>query len=147
MSKDTLLAGFEKRVPGHNQFSSNWLSCPDVQSRDVKPVKRRQTIGQRRLITINYDEIHRFRGYQTHGYCIWIGRISDFSFLLLVFCYKQLYFVDTRRLFCIPITQGMFMFLRVLQSRLCFVAATASAATIGKGKVKSATSLEAATSP
>lgn len=38
--------------------------------------------------------------------------------------------MEARRLFCIPVAQGMFMFLRVLQTRLCFVAATESVATI-----------------
>ena len=39
------------------------------------------------------------------------GRISDFSFLLLLFCFKQLYFVDERRLFGFSVSplQGMFM--------------------------------------
>ena len=67
------------------------MSCPDVQSRDIKPVKMpRDTIGQRRLITISYDEIIDFEAVK-HIVTV-SGRISDFRIFVIIILLQETLF-------------------------------------------------------
>ena len=68
-------------------------------------------IGQKQFITISYNEILPIRGYQTHGYCIWIGSDKGFQCFISIILWR-------RR--GILITQGMFeiYIFRIILSKL-----------------------------
>ena len=79
----------------HIVIAQTGFPVPDVQSRDIKPVKRPQIIGQRRLLVTTYDELHRLRGYQTHAWLLYLDRKDKrFQFFVIIILLQATLFCE-----------------------------------------------------